>query len=44
MNFVKLSIFLFFTLLFSSVSGQQDSRTKEITDIEIQIIGPHLAP
>jgi len=40
MNFVKLSIFLFFTLLFSFVSGQQNSRTKEITDIEIQIIGP----
>ena len=40
MNFVKLSFFLFFTLLFSFVTGQQNTRTKEITDIEIQIIGP----
>ena len=42
-NFVKLSFFSFY-LLFSFVSGQQDSRTKEITDIEIQIIGPQTEP
>ena len=40
MNFTKLSIFFFFTLLFAFVSGQQNVLAKEITDIEIEIIGP----
>ena len=40
MNFTKLSIFFFFILLFAFVSGQQNVLAKEITDIEIEIIGP----